>query len=168
MSLGIPLNPLSLVGSLVSAQQAPTATQKASAAASIANGISSTSPFSNLNLTSTEQAQISAIMKGSQGQPFSQIASSIEQVLSPSQQKTFESDIQSMQMRSGGHHHHGGGGGGASSASTIDSGTDAFGVASTTNAPSATSTPASSSLFSEMAAMFSAQSQTQQNPLFDV
>jgi hypothetical protein len=162
VSLGIPFNPLSLLGSLVSAQSAPSAST-ASNAASLASGVSSTSPFSNLNLTSAEQAQISAILKSSQGQSFGQITNSIDNVLTPSQQKTFASDLQAMQMR-GGHHHHGGGGGGSSS--TIDSGTDAFGVASISNssntATAATAPTTTSSLFSDLAAMFSAQSQTQQ------
>jgi hypothetical protein len=163
VSLGIPFNPIDLVTSLVSSQQPQSKTTAMSVGATQASGISSTTPFSNLNLTSAESAQISAILKTSQGQPFGQIASSIEHVLTPSQQKTFEGDLQAMQMR-GGHHHHGGGGSGSSS--TIDSGTDAFGVASIANASStttaATAPTTTSSLFSELAAMFSAQSQTQQ------
>jgi hypothetical protein len=95
-------------------------------------------------------------LNGGQGQSFSQLANRIDAVLTPSQQKTFATNLQSLQSHRG--HHHGGGGGSGSS-STIDSDTDAFGVSSLTNASPATT--ATSSLFSELAAQFSAQSQTQ-------
>jgi hypothetical protein len=164
VSLGIPFNPLSsMLGSLLtSPSSSALATASSASQSTLASGVSSTTPFANLNLTSSESAEISAILKTSQGQPFGQIASSISNVLTPSQQKTFAGDLQAMQMR-GGHHHHGGGGGGSGSSSTIDSGTDAFGVASISSSSNPSTAPTStSSLFSELAAMFSAQSQTQQ------
>jgi hypothetical protein len=77
-------------------------------------------------------------------------------VLTPSQQKTFATNLQSLQSHHG--HHHGGGGGSGSS-STIDSDTDAFGVSSVDDATPATT--AANSLFSDLAAQFSALSQTQ-------
>jgi hypothetical protein len=168
MSLGIPLNPISFFTGLASAQNpsraasASTASSTASSAAS--SSASANSVLANLNLTSTEASQISAILNGSQGQSFAQLANRIDTVLTPSQQKTFASNLQSLQSHHG--HHHGGGGGSGSS-STIDSGTDAFGVSSITNASPATT--AASSLFSDLAAQFSAQSQTQsQTQLLDL
>jgi hypothetical protein len=154
-----PLNAANFLTSLVT-QQKPANMSGTSSPTSLASGTTSASPFSNLNLTPTEQTQISAILKSSQGQSFAQIANSIENVLTPAQKQTFASDLQGLQSSGGHHHHHGGGGSGAS---TIDSGTDAFGVSSlaASSPTTASAASASSSLFSDLAAMFSAQSQTQ-------
>jgi hypothetical protein len=162
MSVVIPINPLSLnplgfVGSLLTSQAAH-AVSGSAPSANAASAVSSASPFANLNLTSAEQAQISAILRTSQGQTFGQLASSISGVLTPAQRQTFASDLQALQ--SSGHHHHHHGSGGSGSASTIDSGLDAFGVSST--ASGSTAATASGSLFSDIASTFSARAQTQQ------
>jgi hypothetical protein len=162
MSLGMPLNALSLFQALVPSSTTPSVTP-AKTAASAASQLASSSPFANLNLTTGEQSQIAAILRSSQGQSFAQIANNISGILTPTQKQTFASDLQSMES-SGGHHHHHHGSGGSGSSTTIDSGTDGFGVASTSNAsPTAT---AASSIFSDLAAQFSAQSQTQSQSMF--
>ena len=156
MTPGIPLNPVSFFSGLVSAQKPPSTTPSSTASSAASSSASANSVLANLNLTPTEASQISAILNGGQGQSFAQLANRIDAVLTPSQQKTFATNLQSLQSHRG--HHHGGGGGSGSS-STIDSDTDAFGVSSLSNASPATT--ATSSLFSELAAQFSAQSQTQ-------
>jgi hypothetical protein len=155
MTPGIPLNPISFFSGLASAQKPPSSTPASTAGSAASSSASANSVLANLNLTPIEASQVSAILNGSQGQSFAQLANRIDAVLTPSQQKTFATNLQSLQSHRG---HHGGGGGSGSS-STIDSDTDAFGVSSLSNAAPATT--AASSLFSELAAQFSAQSQTQ-------
>jgi Spy/CpxP family protein refolding chaperone len=151
----------SLLSSLVSGQQPATAVSpnaKPAAGNSVTSG-SSTSPFANLNLTAQEQAEISSILQTAQSQhlSFAQIQNKIANVLTPSQQATLQSDLQGVRSHHHHGHHHGGGGGGSSS--TIDSGTDAFGVPSIGGTTS-TAPTAASSLFSDIAAQLSVQSQT--------
>jgi hypothetical protein len=160
MSLGIPLDPVSLFSGLTTSPKPPTPTSAPVASSTAASSASAQSVLANLNLTPTEASQISAILNGSQGQSFSQLANRIDSVLTPSQQKTFASNLQSLKS----HHGHHKGGGGSGSSSTIDSDTDAFGVSSVNGATSATT--AASSLFSDLAAQFSAQSQTQSQSQF--
>jgi hypothetical protein len=155
MTPGIPLNPISFFSGLASAQKPPSTTSASTAGSAASSSASANSVLANLNLTPTEASQVSAILNGSHGQSFAQLANRIDAVLTPSQQKTFATNLQSLQS----HHGHHGGGGGSGSSSTIDSDTDAFGVSSLSNAAPATT--AASSLFSELAAQFSAQSQTQ-------
>jgi hypothetical protein len=159
MSLGIPLDAVSLFSGLISSPKPPSTPAPSTASSAAAGFPSANSVLANLNLTSTEASQISAILNGGQGQSFAQLANRIGAVLTPSQQKTFASNLQSIQS----HHGHKGGGGSGSS-STIDSDTDAFGVSSVNNATPATT--AASSLFSDLAAQFSAQSQTQSQSQF--
>jgi hypothetical protein len=152
----MPLNAIGLLQALMPSSTTASATP-AKPASSLPSELSSTSPFANLNLSAGEQSQIAAILRSSQGQPFAQIANSISGVLTSTQRQTFSNDLRSLQTSGSHHHHHGSGGSGSSTA--IDSGTDGFGVASTSSAtPTAT---AASSLFSDLAAQFSAQSQTQ-------
>jgi Spy/CpxP family protein refolding chaperone len=72
-------------------------------------------PFANLNLTAAQQQQIQSIFSQSQqnsagssstnGQsPLSQILSQINAILTPQQQQTLESDLQTLKA---GHHHRG-------------------------------------------------------------
>jgi hypothetical protein len=154
MSLGIPLNPISFFTGLASTHKPPSAAPAGAASSAASSSMSANSVLANLNLTPTEASRISAILNGGQGQSFAQLANRIDAVLTPSQQKTFSTNMQSIQSHRG---HNGGGGSGSSS--TIDSDVDAFGVSSITNQTPATT--AASSLFSELAAQFSAQSQTQ-------
>jgi Spy/CpxP family protein refolding chaperone len=74
------------------------------------------SPFANLNLTPQQQQQIQSIFSQAQSSPLtpSQLQSQLNSVLSPQQQQTLQSDLQSMK---GHHHHHHGGGSSSSSGS---------------------------------------------------
>jgi Spy/CpxP family protein refolding chaperone len=62
-------------------------------------------PFANLNLTSDQQNQISGILTAakSQGLSVSAVTSQIDQVLTPAQRQTFQSDLQQVQSHKGGH-----------------------------------------------------------------
>jgi Spy/CpxP family protein refolding chaperone len=91
-------------------------------------GISSTlqsqySPFANLNLTSTQQTQITSLLQTDKTQGastnFAQVQSQIKSVLTPSQQQTFQNDVQNLKQQHSGHHHHHGGGGESSSTADV-------------------------------------------------
>jgi hypothetical protein len=142
----------SLVSSLGHTQQTPSGSQSASS--------SLTGPFSNLNLTAQEQTDIQSILQTAQSGTlsFAQLASKIDGVLTPAQQQTFQSDLQTAQA-TGQHHHHHYHGSGARSTTAIDSGTDAFGVSSTDD--SSSTDAAASSLFSDLAAQIGIQTQLQ-------
>jgi hypothetical protein len=107
-----------------------------------ASQTNATSPFANLNLTSTQNTQIQSILQNAQSQSlsFSQVQSQINSVLSPTQQTAMQSNVQKSQA----HHHHHRSGGSSDATSSIASNTDAFGVPNVTNASSDTSTPTSS------------------------
>ncbi len=77
------------------------------------------SPFANLDLTSAQQTQIQSIVQSgqSQGLSFSQVQNQIRGVLSPSQQQTFDTDLQS--VKHSGHHHHRGGSDGSSATADV-------------------------------------------------
>jgi hypothetical protein len=141
----------------VAASGSTTNNSSASSTGSLSAGL-----FSNLGLTSTEQTQIASILQSSSGLSFSQIESRINGVLTPSQQQTFESDMVSLHSHAHGHHHHGGAGS-SSSSNSVDSDTDAFGVQNMTGSSATTAT---NSIFSDIAAQMSVQSQlNSQNPL---
>ncbi len=133
----------------------------ATALSGATNTGAATTPFANLNLTSSEQSQIAAILQGANGLSFAQLEGKIDGVLSPAQQQTFQNDLAALRSHHGGHHGHGGG---SDASSSTDTATDAFGVPYTSAAtPAAT---AGASLFSDIAAQFAAQSQLQaQDPL---
>jgi Spy/CpxP family protein refolding chaperone len=63
-----------------------------------ANPFSTSGPFSNLNLSSQQQSQIQDILSQakSQGLSPSQVQSEINNVLTPDQQKTLQSDLQKL------------------------------------------------------------------------
>jgi hypothetical protein len=126
-------------------------------------------PLAALNLTPAQSAQLQTIFQNAQSQnlSFSQVQSQVNSVLTPTQQATLQTDA----LKGGHKHHHHGGGGGGSSTSSIDSGTDAFGVpAGTSSSTSSTSmngaladfldgatgnSSSSSSLFSQISNPFS-------------
>jgi hypothetical protein len=142
--------------------QAPQQTSSASSQASQTSQTATTDPFSNLNLTASQNAKLQSILASafSQKLPQSQVLSQIDAILSPQQQTALQGDLQ--QMHGSGHHHkHHGGGSGSSSTSSLDSGDDAFGVpaisAGAANASS--SATAGQSLFSNIAASYAIQSQ---------
>lgn len=68
-------------------------------------------PFANLNLTTDQTNKIDSILSTakSQGLSFAQVNSQINQVLTPQQQQTLQSDLQQVKAHHG-HHHHGSGG----------------------------------------------------------
>lgn len=70
---------------------------------------STTGPFANLNLTAAQKTQVDSIVSTAQNQglSFSQINSQIYGVLTPTQQQTFQSDLQQLQGQHPHHHHHG-------------------------------------------------------------
>jgi hypothetical protein len=143
---------------------------------------SASSLFANLNLTAAQNTQVQNILTTakSQGESPSQVNSQVSSILSPTQQATFQSDLQ--QAKGGHHHHHGGGGSSTSATSGLDSTTDALGVSNSATDPdsttgadaldnlfgaitgSSTSTQAGQSTnpFSSIAANFAVQSQLQQ------
>jgi hypothetical protein len=142
---------------------------------------SASSLFANLNLTAAQNTQVQNILTTakSQGESPSQVNSQVSSILSPTQQATFQSDLQ---QAKGSHHHHGGGGSSASATSGLDSTTDALGVSNSATDPDSTtgagaidslfgaitgsqsSTQAGQSTnpFSSIAANFAVQSQLQQ------
>jgi Spy/CpxP family protein refolding chaperone len=63
------------------------------------NPFSTSGPFGNLDLTSQQQSQIQDILSKakSQGLSPSQVQSEINNVLTPDQQKTLQSDLQKLQ-----------------------------------------------------------------------
>lgn len=67
-------------------------------------------PFSDLNLSATQQSQVQSILQTakSQGESLSQVQSQIQSVLTPAQQQTLQTD-QANHKHHSGHHHHGGG-----------------------------------------------------------
>ncbi len=84
-------------------------------------GVSANSPFANLNLTATQQTQIQSILQTgqSQGDSFSQVIGQVDNVLSPSQQQTLQTDLAAHKSQHSGHHHGGHGGGGSSSTTDV-------------------------------------------------
>lgn len=78
-------------------------------------------PFANLNLSSTQQSQIQSILNGAQSQDesFSQVQTQIQSVLSPTQQKTLQSDLTQLKDHHSGHHHGHHGGGGSSATTDV-------------------------------------------------
>ncbi len=76
--------------------------------------------FANLNLTTDQQNQVSGILAAAknQGLSVSAVTSQIDQVLTPAQQQTFQSDLQQVQSHKGGHHHHHHGGSSAAGESS--------------------------------------------------
>ena len=68
-----------------------------------------TDPFSNLNLTSTQQQQVQQVIQDLQSGTIapSLAQSQINAILTPQQQQTLQTDLQ--QIKGAHHHHHGGG-----------------------------------------------------------
>lgn len=66
-----------------------------------------TSPFANLNLSSTQQTQMQSILGNaqSQGESFSQVQNQVQHVLSPAQQQTLQTDLAQLKGHHSGHHH---------------------------------------------------------------
>ncbi|MHB8462312.1 MAG: hypothetical protein ACYDA1_06675 [Vulcanimicrobiaceae bacterium] len=131
----------------------PDAIQRQNAIAQLfgANGSqSSTSPFSNLNLTAQQQSQFKSIFQSAASGTVSpaQIHAQIDSVLTSTQQTTLQSDLKSLKS------HFGHAKGSPSSSSSLDSDTDAFGVPNTTTTPLQTQNP-----FSSIAAQFAALQQ---------
>lgn len=89
----------------------------ASSSSSQQQTASPSSLFANLNLTSSQQQQIQSILQTAHanGNSTSDVQSQIMAVLTPSQQSTFQSNVQNAQSAGSGRHHHHGGGGGATS-----------------------------------------------------
>jgi Spy/CpxP family protein refolding chaperone len=78
-------------------------------------------PFANLNLSANQKTQIQSILQQAQsaGTDPSTVQQQINAVLTPAQQTTLQSDVQTAQSaHPGRHHHHGGGGGSGSSSAT--------------------------------------------------
>ncbi|HTU80588.1 MAG TPA: hypothetical protein VMF61_00570 [Candidatus Acidoferrales bacterium] len=92
-------------------------------------------PLSTLNLSQSQQQQITSILQNAKSQGLSpqQIAAQINNVLTPAQQQQLQSEL------SHGHHHHHRGGGKAAPA-TGD--TDAFGIPNSIQSGSSAATQA--------------------------
>jgi Spy/CpxP family protein refolding chaperone len=74
-------------------------------------------PFANLNLTATQQQQIAQLISQNSNngtQTPTQLFSQVESVLTPQQQQTLQSDLETLKTQH--HHHHHGSGDSASSA----------------------------------------------------
>jgi len=101
---------------------------------------SASDPFANLNLSAQQQTQVTQILQSakSSGQSWSQTQSQINAVLTPAQQQTFASDVQTAQSAHSGHHHHHHDGDGAGSSSS--------GQTATAAAPSSSATSLSNGL----------------------
>ena len=76
--------------------------------------------FANLDLTEDQRTQLRAIFKTAKTEGLSQdqVQSQIDQVLTPAQQQTLQTDVQNARSAHSGHHHHHGGGGSAPSSSS--------------------------------------------------
>ena len=83
-----------------SSSNASTGTSTASTSSTTASTATtgSTNPFANLDLTSSEESQIEQLLQNAQsnGMSFEQFNSQLSSILSPSQQSTFQSDVQSV------------------------------------------------------------------------
>ena len=86
-------------------------------------------PFANLDLSEQQRTQIRSIFQSAQsgGLSQSQVQDQINAVLTPAQQQTLQSDVQTAQGATPGHHHHhhhgAGGSSSASSGQTTSAGT---------------------------------------------
>jgi Spy/CpxP family protein refolding chaperone len=77
-------------------------------------------PFANLNLTATQQQQIQQLISqnpNSGAQTPTQLFSQVESILTPQQQQTLQSDLET--LKSHHHHRHGGGDAGSSAANPL-------------------------------------------------
>jgi 3-polyprenyl-4-hydroxybenzoate decarboxylase len=112
-------------------------------------------PFSNLNLTSSQQQQIGQILQNAQSQGLTQaqVQTQINAILTPAQQQQLQKDLQS-------HHHHHRGGSGASPSSS-SSQTDAFGIPTSISSGSSIGTQA----IGNIAASYALQNQPQDTDL---
>jgi signal transduction histidine kinase/Spy/CpxP family protein refolding chaperone len=123
--------------------------------ATAANTQQASGPFSNLNLTTTQQNQIQQILQNAQTQGLTQqqAQAQINAVLTPAQQATLQQDLQGQHH----HHRHGGGGGGGAASSIGNDDTDEFGIPTTL----ASASTASAGTISNIAASYQVQSQLQ-------
>jgi hypothetical protein len=92
-----------------------------------ANDAPNLRPFANLNLTDDQTSQIRTILQNGQSQGLSQtdIQNQINNVLTPQQQQTLQTDLQANKGggHHGHHHHHGGGSSSSSAAASSTSST---------------------------------------------
>ncbi len=99
------------------------------------SSIGTADPFANLNLTSEQQQQIQQILSqnsGSSTQSRSQLFDQIEAVLTPQQQATLKTDLETQSAHH--HHHHKGSPTGSSATSQVDGTYSASGTANTSSA----------------------------------
>jgi Spy/CpxP family protein refolding chaperone len=77
--------------------------------------------FANLDLTEDQRTQLRAIFKTAKTEGLSQdqVQSQIDNVLTPAQQQTLQTDVQNARSAHSGHHHHHGGGGSATSVNGV-------------------------------------------------